>query len=123
MTLTSADALAALVRADRAADKATAARDAAAAVYMAACAAEGITTLTVAMGNNVATGTVVTGSRTTYSVPDAQANLSPAMVRKITRLTVDAASVKALVTMGTLDDATVDTFRTVKPTAPYVRLS
>ena len=123
MTHDTAALLAALVRADRASAKADTARKAAQAAYMAACAAEGITTLTVAMGNSVATGTVVTGSRTTYSVPDAQANLSPAMVRKITRLTVDAASVKALVTMGTLDADTVATFATVKPTAPYVRLS
>lgn len=123
MTHDTAALLAALVKADRVADKATAARKDAAAAYMAALAADGVTTLTVAIGANVHTGTVVAGSRASFDAAAARETLSPAMFRKVTRTVVDADAVKACVTLGTLDDATVDTFRTVKPTAPYVRLS
>lgn len=123
MTNTTADLLAALVRADRTAAKATDARKAAQAAYMAALASEGLTTGTVAIGANVHTGTVVAGNRTTYDADAARETLSPATFRKVTRTVVDADAVKALVTMGTLDADTVATFATVKPTAPYVRLS
>lgn len=123
MTNDTAALLAALVRADRASAKADAARKAAQAAYMDALAADGVTTLTVSIGANVYTGTLVAGSRTAYDATAASANVTPAMFRKITRTVVDAEAVKALVKLGTLDADTVATFATVKPTAPYVRLS